>query len=117
MLRQLANCASKCYISNMNRAALLSDFERKYFWWEPIGTESRSPDRIVAQAMDLASFDDIRRLEHEFGYSTLLNTMLAAQPGWLSDRSWEFWRGRLAFATGRAIPEDAPRRSFDAADL
>jgi hypothetical protein len=22
--------------------------------------------------------------------------MLRAEPGWLSDRSWEFWRGRLS---------------------
>jgi hypothetical protein len=101
----------------MNRTALLSDLESKYFWWEPIGTEPRSPQRILAQAMNMASFDDVRRLEQEVGHDALLNTMLAAQPGWLSERSWEFWRGRLAFATGRSIPEDAPRRSFDAGDV
>jgi hypothetical protein len=39
--------------------------------------------------------------------------MLSAQPGWISDRSWEFWRGRLRTA-GKTIPETPPRRSFDA---
>jgi hypothetical protein len=101
----------------MERVALLSDLERKYFWWEPIGTEPRSSARIVAQAMNMALFEDVRRLEDELGHDVLLETMLAAQPGWLNERSWEFWRGRLAFATGRAIPEEAPRRSFDAGDL
>jgi hypothetical protein len=101
----------------MDRAALLSDLESKYFWWEPVGTEPRSPARILAQAMNMASFEDIRRLEDELGYGALLETMLAAQPGWLNERSWEFWRGRLALATGRAIPEEAPRRSFDAGNL
>jgi len=101
----------------MDRTALLSDLEHKYFWWEPVGTEPRSPERIVAQAMTMASFDDMRRLETELGPGALTDTMLAAQPGWLDDRSWEFWRGRLALATGRPIPEDAPRRSFDAGDL
>jgi hypothetical protein len=97
----------------MNHAALLSDLESKYFWWKPVGKTSRSPERIVAQAMTMASFDDVRRLEHELGHGALVDTMLAAQPGWLNDRSWEFWRGRLALATGRAIPEEAHRRSFD----
>ena len=101
----------------MVHAALLSDLERKYFWWAPVGTEPRSPERIVAQAMNMASFDDVQRLERELGPTVLLDTMLAAQPGWLDDRSWEFWRGRLAHATGRAIPENAPRRSFDAENL
>jgi hypothetical protein len=101
----------------MTHAPLLSAFESKYFWWEPVGAESRSPARIIAQAMKMASFDDMRRLENELGSTTLVSTMLAAQPGWLDDRSWEFWRGRLAFVTGRAIPEEPPRRSFDAGNL
>lgn len=102
----------------MNLASdLMSELENRYFWWEPVGTEPRSAERIVAQAMNMASFDDIIRLERELGYDALLNTMLSAQPGWLDERSWEFWRGRLAFATGRAIPEKAPRRSFDAGEV
>ena len=102
----------------MNLASdLMSELENRYFWWEPVGTEPRSAERIVAQAMNMASFDDIIRLERELGYDALLNTMLSAQPGWLDERSWEFWRGRLAFATGRAIPEKAPRRSFDVGEV
>ena len=102
----------------MNLASdLMSELENRYFWWEPVGTEPRSADLIVAQSMNMASFDDIIRLERELGYDALLNTMLSAQPGWLDERSWEFWRGRLAFATGRAIPEKAPRRSFDAGEV
>ena len=95
-------------------AEFAAELERKYFWWEPVGLEPRNPDRILAQAMDLAPFEEVRRLETILGYSNLLETMLRAEPGWFSDRSWEFWRGRLAHATGRAIPEEPPRRSFDA---
>ena len=95
-------------------AALAAELERKYFWWEPVGSEARTPDRILAQAMEFAPFEEIRRLETALGHDTLLEAMLRAEPGWFSDRSWEFWRGRLASATGRAIPEEPPRRSFDA---
>ena len=64
--------------------------------------------------MDLASLADVRRLENTLGPSRLVEAMLEAEPGWISERSWEFWRGRLALATGRAIPDAPPRRSFDA---
>lgn len=92
---------------------LAVELERKYFWWQPVGEEPRSHARILAQAMNFASFTDVRRLESELGADMLRQAMLAAQPGWFSDRSWEFWRGRLVLAAGQAIPEEPPRRSFD----
>jgi hypothetical protein len=91
----------------------VSELESKYFWWELVGSEPRSPARIIAQAMSLASFEDMRRLEQTLGHDLLAETMLSAQPGWIDERSWEFWRGRLMRGTGRKIPEAAPRRSFD----
>ncbi|MGY4284366.1 hypothetical protein ACVWXO_003586 [Bradyrhizobium sp. LM2.7] len=56
-------------------------------------------------------------MEAALGQAHLVGIMLCAQPGWFSDRSWEFWRGRLSFAMGAALPENAPRRVFDAAPL
>lgn len=95
----------------------MSELESRFFWWEPARSQPRSPTRIVAQAMNLAPFDVVLRLENEFGSDRLVDVMLEAQPGWISDRSWEFWRGRLVLATGRAIPEEPPRRLFDACAL
>src|SRR4051794_19899309 len=90
-------------------ADLASELEKKFFWWEPVGTQPRSDARILAQAMDLASFDEVRQLETTLGSDYLVQAMLASEPGWISERSWEFWRGRLMLATGRAIPEAPPR--------
>jgi hypothetical protein len=95
-------------------ADFASELERKFFWWEPVGSQPRSDIRLLAQAMSLASFADVRRLETMLGPDRLVDVMLEAEPGWISERSWEFWRGRLKLATGRAIPETPPRRSFDA---
>jgi hypothetical protein len=92
---------------------LASELERKFFWWNPVGSKPRSDLRILAQAMNLASFEDVLRLETALGKDYLIEVMLKAEPGWIDERSWDFWRGRLAFATGRAIPETPPRRSFD----
>ena len=91
----------------------LTELESRYFWWEPVGSEPRSSARIVAQAMTLASFEDVRRLEQTLGPDRLADIMLRAEPGWIDQRSWEFWRGRLMLATALEIPEAAPRRSFD----
>ena len=88
--------------------------ERKFFWWEPVGSQPRSDARILAQAMCMAGFDEVRRLEQMLGHDRLAETMLQAEPGWIDERSWEFWRGRLVLATGRRIPDVAPVRSLDA---
>ena len=95
--------------------ASLAALGRKYIWWKPVGDVPFTDQRIIAQTMDLGTYDDILLLEQMVGHPRLVNVMLAAEPGWLSDRSWEFWRGRLSRATGTAIPDRAPRRLFDVA--
>lgn len=119
--RRVASGATRCYRAGMNAASpielpsdLISELEARFFWWEPVAGAPRSPIRILAQAMNLASFAEVRRLEKRLGAPLLSAAMLAAEPGWLNDRSWEFWRGRLSFLTGHAIPEEPPRRAFDA---
>jgi hypothetical protein len=96
---------------------LIAELGRKYIWWQPIGDAPHAQERVIAQAMDLGTFDDIRRMETTLGLERLADVMLHAAPGWLSDRSWEFWRGRLSQALGKAIPEEPPRRSLHAATL
>jgi hypothetical protein len=96
-------------------AGLASELETRFFWWDNTGTKPRSDARILAQAMELASFEDVRRLEAALGSDRLADAMVGAEPGWIGERSWEFWRGRLNRATGRHIPDSPPRRAFDAA--
>ena len=98
-------------------ADLAAELESRFFWWEPVGLHQRSHARILAQAMDMASFDDVRRLEKTLRPHRLTEAMLKAEPGWISERSWEFWRGRLTFATGQTMPDAPPQRSFDAAEF
>ena len=90
----------------------IAEFGRKYLWWEPVGGQSHSEELIIAQTMNLATYDDILLLEQTVGKPRLVEIMLHAEPGWINDRSWEFWRGRLSFATGATIPDEAPQRIF-----
>lgn len=93
----------------------IAEFGRKYLWWRPTGGLPHSADRIIAQTMNLGTYDDILLLEQTVGKEHLVEIMLHAEPEWINDRSWEFWRGRLSFATGAVIPHEAPRRAFHAA--
>ncbi len=96
-------------------AQTIAGFGRKYLWWKPAGAQTHSDDRIIAQTMNFGTCDDILLLEQTVGSARLVEIMRHAEPGWINDRSREFWRGRLSFATGAAIPNEAPRRAFHAA--
>jgi hypothetical protein len=96
---------------------LIEKLGRKYLWWRPVDGRAFSEDRVIAQVMDLGTYDDLLLLEATLGQPRLTGIMRDAEPGWFSDRSWEFWRGRLSFATGATIPARAPRRALDAAPL
>jgi hypothetical protein len=95
---------------------LLRDLAARYIWWRD--ENAPSEDRIIAQVMNIGTYDDIRRLEAACTPGELQEIMLNAQPGWISARSWEFWRGRLrARGVDGHIPDKPPRRSFYAAML
>jgi hypothetical protein len=94
---------------------LLGKLGQKYIWWAPTGGEPHAPERIIAQVMNIGTYDDIRVLETTLGFRRLAEVMLHAAPGWFSPRSWNFWRGRLRLETDAQIPAEPPRRSFHAA--
>src|SRR5437763_314672 len=92
------------------RADLLRDFAARYIWWR--AETPPAEDRIIAQVMSIGTWEDIRRLEAAYSADELRALVLRAQPGWISEKSWELWRGRLRAAGAGAIPETPPRRSF-----
>ena len=61
-------------------ASLIAELRRKYIWWEPIGDAPHSDERVIAQAMNLGTFDDIRRMERTLGSDRLADVMLQAAP-------------------------------------
>jgi hypothetical protein len=98
--------------TNDASAEMIAGVGRKYLWWKPAGGLPHSDDRIIAQTMNLGTYDDILLLEQTVGRARLVEIMRHAEPGWINGRSWEFWRGRLSFATGATIPDKAPRREY-----
>ena len=96
---------------------LIASLGAKYMWWPAVSAAGHGEERIIAQVMHIGSYDDILRIEAVLGRERLAEVMRQAQPGWISTRSWNFWRGRLLAQAGLQTPEHPPKRSFDAAPL
>jgi hypothetical protein len=94
---------------------LIASLGAKYMWWPAASPAGHSEERIIAQVMDIGSYEDILRLEAMLGRERLANVMRHAAPGWIGARSWVFWRGRLRAQAGLEVPERPPRRTFYAA--
>jgi hypothetical protein len=94
---------------------LIASLGAKYMWWPAASPAGHSEERIIAQVMDIGSYEDILRIEAVLGRERLADVMRHAQPGWISARSWNFWRGRLRAQAGLELPERPPRRTFYAA--
>jgi len=61
----------------------IAELGRKYLWWDPVGDDPHSENRIIAQAMNLGTFDDIVVLEQTVGKSRLVEyqlSLLATHP-------------------------------------
>ena len=91
---------------------LIAELARRYVWWSD--ARSVGDDRVIAQVMELGTYEDIRRIEKAFAPQELRDAMLGAPVGAISERSWDFWRGRLRFAGCAGIPQAPPARPFHA---
>lgn len=94
------------------QAARVAQIAQPYLWWAPADGQSHGFARMVAQIMNLGTYDDILRLEEAVEPQVLAAVMIDAQPGWFDARSWAFWRGRLGFRIGVELPETSPKRRF-----
>ena len=90
--------------------ALFQRLARRYMWrWSIEKTLSRRR-QLVAQVMDIGTFDDATALIEAIGELALLETLTNAEPGWFSPRSWAYWHYRLGSTPTTSEPPPAPRR-------
>ncbi len=69
-------------------------------------------ERVILRVMDLGTLDDIFDLEASFDTEKLIDTLKAASPGSMRQRSWNFWHYRLNLADARIEPPPMPVRTF-----
>lgn len=91
--------------------AIARRLAKKYLWWLSPGEAVERQDRLVAQVMNMGTFDDIRLIEERLGEEHLRRVLLEAAPGWFDDRPWTFWHYRLGVSKPGRVPE-LPRRRF-----
>jgi hypothetical protein len=61
-------------------AKVLWKFGRKYLWWEPADGHAHSEERVIAQVMNLGTYDDILLLERTVEHTRLADIMRRAAP-------------------------------------
>lgn len=83
----------------------------KYIWWQSPEEAVERPLRVMAQVMNLGTYQDVRVLEKSAGAEALAHVVRHAEPGWFSPRSWHFWHHRLGLAKSGRVP-DLPVRHF-----
>ena len=91
----------------------LNRMARRYVWWmAPDEALREHPARLIAQVMDIGTFEDIVALEELLGRGILRDVIAHAQPGWLRPRSWNFWHYRLGITEPGDEPPPPPERRF-----
>ena len=90
---------------------VLERFRRRYIWWKTPGIEP-DEDRVVAQVLDIGTYEDVKELEAEVGRIRIKQVLTNARPGWFSPKSWEYWHLMLDLSPLDKIPP-LPRRTDD----
>ncbi len=92
---------------------LLRPMAARLIWWQPAEHSLHHPDRVIAQVLELGTFEDGQRLRQVLGDGRLAQVLQRAEPGWFSPRSWNYWHQKLGLAHAGSIPP-LPRRQFGA---
>lgn len=88
---------------------LLLELAAKYVWWtSPELTVSQGIDKLVANVMELGTWDDAVALLKIVGTAPFLAVLNAPPVGIVSDKSLAFWHHRL----GRDGAAPKSRRRF-----
>jgi len=88
----------------------LGFFARKYIWWQTPDSALSSPQRIIAQVMNLGTFEDVMALRALAGDDEFKHVLRNARPGEFSERSWHYWHLILGIAPLDDIPPMPIRR-------
>ena len=82
----------------------LKVFSGKYIWWKSPEDATLSPQRVIAQVMNIGDYEDVQKLANQIGDEALRNALLQAQPGQFNERSWSYWHYRLGLASHPNLP-------------
>jgi len=73
----------------------LKPFARKYIWWKTADDAVTTPERVIAQVMNIGDYADVQALVSQVGEEALRHVLTHAQAGQFNERSWTYWHYRL----------------------
>jgi hypothetical protein len=91
--------------------ALLTKLASRYIWWKTPAEALERPERVVAQAMNIGSYDDVQELAMEADDDYLRDVLRGAEIGQFNGRSWSYWHYRLGLASPGNVPP-MPKRQL-----
>lgn len=89
----------------------IASLGKRYLWWKAPEEVAVRPDLLIAQIMNIGTWDDVVALENNTTVERLRDVLTQAEPGQFSPRSWQFWHLRLHLADIDHVPP-LPRRNF-----
>ena len=69
----------------------LARLASKYIWWKKSDDPSLTSRRVLAQIMDIGTFEDAQCVAAEVGDDALRDVLANADAGWFTPRSWAYW--------------------------
>jgi hypothetical protein len=66
----------------------LRPFATRYVWWKTAEEALRHPERVVAQVMNIRSFEDLQHLNQIVGDEGMRLVLSQAEAGQFTPRSW-----------------------------
>ena len=94
-------------------SSLLNHLASTYIWWKTPEEALRYPDLLLAQVMDIGTFEDIQNLVRLLGEERLASVLRHAEPGWFRPQSWAYWHYRLGLTQPSENLPPEPRQRFD----
>ncbi|MGC1951072.1 MAG: hypothetical protein WA970_00500 [Gammaproteobacteria bacterium] len=89
---------------------VLAGLARKYLWWKTPAEAMATPERVIAQVMNLGDFEDVQTLANRVGDEVLRDVLTQAEAGQFNARSWAYWHYRLGRAEVDHMPPMPTRR-------
>jgi hypothetical protein len=83
---------------------ILRELARKYIWWKSPDDALRTPQRTIAQVMNLGDYDDVQLLANQLGDKILCEALAGSEAGQFDKRSWTYWHYRLGLAELGEVP-------------
>ncbi|MFM7548003.1 MAG: hypothetical protein ACKO8I_03855, partial [Cyanobacteriota bacterium] len=83
---------------------LLSPMATQLIWWQPAEQALRHPGRVIAQVMDIGTFEMAQLLRQGLGDRRLAQVLQQAEAGWFSPRSWTYWHRKLGITPTGPVP-------------